>query len=185
MSPTRRIVRATPRFFEDLDRQVRAERGPNGEPSTNDFQVFEPIRRASNPRGRRTDSLCVHDPFVSMIGELCDTRSLWWNPWRSCNSKPVQQSFLPPLVGQLPSTLQPAWCAERGRDNSTKSGLSWTLAPKSPKATAPPPRGSPRPAWKATGTALEPSPLPNALPRCHSCTPPSAKATLLRPGCAC
>jgi hypothetical protein len=34
----------TPRFFEDLARQLRAERGPNGEPSTNDFQVFELIR---------------------------------------------------------------------------------------------------------------------------------------------
>ena len=44
MSPIRRVVRATPRFFEDLDRQLRAERGPNGEPSTNDFQVFELIR---------------------------------------------------------------------------------------------------------------------------------------------
>ena len=37
-------MRATPRFFEDLDRQLRSERGPNGEPSTNDFQVFELIR---------------------------------------------------------------------------------------------------------------------------------------------
>ena len=44
MSPARRVVRATPRFFEDLDRQLRADRGPNGEPSTNDFQVFELIR---------------------------------------------------------------------------------------------------------------------------------------------
>ena len=44
MSPIRRVVRATPRFFEDLDRQLRAERGPNNEPSTNDFQVFELIR---------------------------------------------------------------------------------------------------------------------------------------------
>jgi len=44
VSPIRRVVRATPRFFEDLDRQLRAERGPNGEPSTNDFQVFELIR---------------------------------------------------------------------------------------------------------------------------------------------
>jgi len=41
---TRRVVRATQRFFEDLDRQLPAERGPNGEPSTNDFQVFELIR---------------------------------------------------------------------------------------------------------------------------------------------
>jgi hypothetical protein len=44
VSSTRRVVRATPRFFEDLDRQLRSERGPNGEPSTNDFQVFELIR---------------------------------------------------------------------------------------------------------------------------------------------
>ena len=44
MRPDRRVVRATPRFFEDLDRQLRVERGPNGEPSTNDFQVFELIR---------------------------------------------------------------------------------------------------------------------------------------------
>jgi hypothetical protein len=34
-------VRATIEFFEDLDRQLRSERGPNGEPSTNDFQTFE------------------------------------------------------------------------------------------------------------------------------------------------
>lgn len=41
MSSQRRTVRATPRFFEDLDRQLRPERGPNGEPSTADFQAFE------------------------------------------------------------------------------------------------------------------------------------------------
>lgn len=44
MTPSRRVVRATSRFFEDLDRQLRPERGPNGEPSTNDFQAFELIR---------------------------------------------------------------------------------------------------------------------------------------------
>jgi hypothetical protein len=37
----RREVRATVEFFEDLDRQLRSERGPNGEPSTNDFQTYE------------------------------------------------------------------------------------------------------------------------------------------------
>lgn len=41
MSPDRLAVRATAAFFEDLDRQLGAERGPNGEPSTNDFQAFE------------------------------------------------------------------------------------------------------------------------------------------------
>ena len=33
-----------PWFFEDLDRQLPAERGPEGQPSTNDFQVFELLR---------------------------------------------------------------------------------------------------------------------------------------------
>ena len=37
-------VRATAAFFDDLDRQLPAERGPNGERSTNDFQVFELFR---------------------------------------------------------------------------------------------------------------------------------------------
>ena len=41
MTSGRRTVRATAGFFDDLDSQLRAERGPNGEPSTNDFQTFE------------------------------------------------------------------------------------------------------------------------------------------------
>lgn len=41
MSSERRIVRATVAFFEDLDAQLSDERGPNGGPSTNDFQVVE------------------------------------------------------------------------------------------------------------------------------------------------
>jgi len=40
----RRAVRTTPSFFEDLDGQLGSERGPNGEPSVNDFQVFELLR---------------------------------------------------------------------------------------------------------------------------------------------
>jgi hypothetical protein len=41
LTEERLVVRATLAFFADLDRQLRAERGPNGEPSTNDFQAFE------------------------------------------------------------------------------------------------------------------------------------------------
>ncbi len=41
MSGERRDVRATLEFFQDLDRQLRGERGPSGEPSTNDFQTLE------------------------------------------------------------------------------------------------------------------------------------------------
>ncbi len=40
----RREVRATYGFFEDLDRQLSPERGPNGEPSTADFQTIELLR---------------------------------------------------------------------------------------------------------------------------------------------
>lgn len=41
MTAPRRTVRATASFFEDLDRQLPSERGPDGEPSTNDFQTYE------------------------------------------------------------------------------------------------------------------------------------------------
>ena len=41
MTSERREVRATLEFFQDLDRQLPDERGPSGEPSTNDFQTFE------------------------------------------------------------------------------------------------------------------------------------------------
>jgi hypothetical protein len=34
-------IRATLEFFQDLDRQLGSERGPDGQPSTNDFQSFE------------------------------------------------------------------------------------------------------------------------------------------------
>jgi hypothetical protein len=40
----RRPVRATYAFFEDVDRQLGAERGPNGEPSTADFQTIDLLR---------------------------------------------------------------------------------------------------------------------------------------------
>lgn len=39
----RLIVRVAPSFFEDLDTQLPSERGPNGEPSTIDFQSVELI----------------------------------------------------------------------------------------------------------------------------------------------
>lgn len=44
MTAERRVVRATSRFFADLDRQLRPERGPDGQPSANDFQVFDLLR---------------------------------------------------------------------------------------------------------------------------------------------
>ena len=44
MTTERRAVRATARFFQDLDRQLGTERGPDGASSTNDFQVFDLFR---------------------------------------------------------------------------------------------------------------------------------------------
>ena len=44
MSSPRRVVRTTYDFFDDLDSQLGRERGPNGEPSTNDFQNIELLR---------------------------------------------------------------------------------------------------------------------------------------------
>lgn len=44
VSAQRRVVRATPGFFEDLDRQLPSSRGPNGEPGVGDFQAFELLR---------------------------------------------------------------------------------------------------------------------------------------------
>jgi len=41
LSESRREVRATQAFFEELDSQLGAERGPNGEPSSYDFQSHE------------------------------------------------------------------------------------------------------------------------------------------------
>ncbi len=37
----RRRVRATTDFFQDLDRQLPAERQPDGQPSRADFQAYE------------------------------------------------------------------------------------------------------------------------------------------------
>lgn len=44
MTAQRRRVRATATFFEDLDAQLGPERGRSGEPSAQDFLVFELLR---------------------------------------------------------------------------------------------------------------------------------------------
>lgn len=41
MNAERRPVRIAPAFFEDLDEQLRPERGPRGEPSVHDFEVHD------------------------------------------------------------------------------------------------------------------------------------------------
>jgi hypothetical protein len=44
VSGDRRTVRTTQQFFEDLDDQLPAQRGPSSEPSVHDFQVYELLR---------------------------------------------------------------------------------------------------------------------------------------------
>ena len=40
----RRVVRVSTDFFDQLDSQLGAERGPAGEPSATDFIVFDLVR---------------------------------------------------------------------------------------------------------------------------------------------
>ena len=85
MTGNRRVVRVTDQFFDDLDRQLDAERGPNGEPSVNDFNVYElleiverfatgfddlpqPIEGRSDYRMLITAGVLV--PRYSIIGQL-------------------------------------------------------------------------------------------------------------------
>ncbi len=79
MSSERREVSATLDFFQDLDRQLRAERGPNGEPSTNDFQTFELLEiverfasgfdwaNRASARGERTLVVCFNKPIAGQL----------------------------------------------------------------------------------------------------------------------
>jgi len=81
----RRVVRATPAFFEDLDRQLRASRGSDGEPGVGDFQAFELLRIVDRfaerfddlpaaVAGRDDYRLLVIDgvlfPAIAVVGQL-------------------------------------------------------------------------------------------------------------------
>jgi hypothetical protein len=85
LSSPRRTVRATAAFFDDLDRQLRHERGPWGEPSVNDFQTYELIRIVDRfatgfddlpmpIEGRRDYRLLVTEgmlvPRLAVVGQL-------------------------------------------------------------------------------------------------------------------
>ena len=97
-----RLVRFLPSFFEDLDRQLRAERGPTGTPSAVDFLLYDlpPIRdllaadfdRHSTPVGKAGDlrvflgigtlvrgiaiyALAAGDEQIDVVGLELDTSS--------------------------------------------------------------------------------------------------------------
>lgn len=56
----RREVRVTAGFFEQLDEQLPAERGPNGEPSATDFIAFalpDIIERFANQFDKLTEAV--------------------------------------------------------------------------------------------------------------------------------
>ena len=56
MTGSRRTVRITRDFFDQLDRQLPAERGPDGRPSRSDFEVY--------------DLLEIVEVFATRFGEL-------------------------------------------------------------------------------------------------------------------
>ncbi len=93
MSEARRIVRATADFFQDLDRQLRPERGPAGEPSANDFQVFELIR--------------IVDRFATGFDELPELIPV--DPTIDSSSPPGCWSRGSPLSVSWPLTAPSSW----------------------------------------------------------------------------
>lgn len=71
MSPTRRTVRASQAFFEELDSQLREERGANGEPSRYDFQsheLFAIVERFELDWDRLPALLTGRDDYKILIG---------------------------------------------------------------------------------------------------------------------
>jgi hypothetical protein len=85
---TRRVVRATPDFFLELDHQLGDERGPNGEPSAVDFATYELIpiieefatgwdHLAEQIPGRPEYRVLIKTgrlaPMISVVGQLAPT----------------------------------------------------------------------------------------------------------------
>jgi hypothetical protein len=85
VSPDRRTVRITVSFFDDLDSQLPHKRGPSGEPSANDFQVYELLRIvdriaveweslpeliAGRPDYRALTAAGILVPVFTVIGQL-------------------------------------------------------------------------------------------------------------------
>ena len=78
----RRPVRATYEFFEDLDRQLGPERGPDGEPSTADFQTIE-LLRIVDQFAEQFDELpefCGDSYSVEPLPFRRRVRTVWWSP---------------------------------------------------------------------------------------------------------
>ena len=82
---TRRVVRATPEFFTQLDEQLGDERGAHGEPSSVDFEAYEllaiveefatgwdglPEQFAGRPEYRVLIKTGRLVPMVSVVGQL-------------------------------------------------------------------------------------------------------------------
>ena len=77
MTGERRTVRTT-QFFEDLDRQLPAERGPNGEPSVHDFQVFDELPALIPGRAdyRILITMGVLVPRLVVVGQLVSDNAI-------------------------------------------------------------------------------------------------------------
>lgn len=71
MSNPRREVRATQAFFEELDAQLGGERGPNGKPSSYDFQsheLFAIVERFAEDWERLPELIAGRSNYRVLIG---------------------------------------------------------------------------------------------------------------------
>jgi len=80
--PTRRTVRVDQAFFDDLDRQLGSDRGPNAEPSSTDFIVID-LPTVVEEFAENFDMLPIATLTVPTIGSWSSVapsslhRSLW------------------------------------------------------------------------------------------------------------
>lgn len=71
MSGSRREVRATQAFFEELDSQLGDERGANGEPSSYDFQsheLFSIVERFAEDWDRLPELIAGRTDYRVLVG---------------------------------------------------------------------------------------------------------------------
>ena len=65
-------MRIAPAFFEDLDQQLRPERGPRGEPSVHDFESFDALPELITGRSEYQILIAAGSlvPRYAVVGQL-------------------------------------------------------------------------------------------------------------------
>lgn len=88
----RRTVRVDPAFFDDLDRQLGSDRGPNGEPSSTDFIVID-LPTVVDEFAENFDTLPIAYPEpVPTIGCWSSVAPSSRQRWSPGNSPPTTAS---------------------------------------------------------------------------------------------